>query len=61
MTRKEAIEYGEEWLKDEYLDAKDRAFIKIALEALKQEPCDVPDISVGMFETNLQSNESEDK
>ena len=40
MTREEAIKYGIEWLKDEYLDAKDGAFIKIALEALKQEPCD---------------------
>lgn len=38
MTREEAIKYGIEWLKDEYLDAKDGAFIKIALEALEQEP-----------------------
>ena len=38
MTKGEAIKYGTEWLKDEYLDAKDRAFIKIALEALEQEP-----------------------
>ena len=38
MTREEAIKYGVEWLKDEYLDAKDEAFIKIALEALEQEP-----------------------
>ena len=33
-----AIIYGTEWLKDEYLDARDGAFIKIALEALKQMP-----------------------
>lgn len=38
MTKEEAIKYGIEWLKDEYLDAKDGAFIKIALEALEQEP-----------------------
>lgn len=40
MTKGEAIKYGTEWLKDEYLDAKDRAFIKIALEALDQKPCE---------------------
>ena len=40
MTREEAIKYGIEWLKDEYLDAKDGAFIKIALESLEQEPCE---------------------
>ncbi len=39
MTREEAIKYGTEWLKDEYLDAKDGAFITIALETLEQEPC----------------------
>ena len=38
MTREEAIKYGIEWLKDEYLDANDGEFIKIALEALEQEP-----------------------
>lgn len=38
-NREEAIKYGTEWLKDEYLDARDGAFIEIALEALKQEPC----------------------
>jgi len=42
MTREEAIKYGIEWLKDEYLDAKDRAFIKIALEVLEQEPKWIP-------------------
>lgn len=47
MTREEAIKYGIEWLKDECLDAKDRAFIKIALEALEQEPCDVSGTDVG--------------
>lgn len=36
MTREEAIKYGTMWLKDEFLDVKDEAFIKIALEALKQ-------------------------
>ena len=42
MTREEAKNYGTEWLKDEYLDAKDRAFIKMAIEALeKQEPKEV--------------------
>ena len=40
MTREEAIKYGTDWLKDEYLDAKDGAFITIALETLKQEPCE---------------------
>jgi hypothetical protein len=35
MTREEAIKYGTLWLRDEYLDVKDEAFIKIALEALK--------------------------
>ncbi len=39
MIREKAIEYGTEWLKDEYLDAKDKEFIKIALEALKRESC----------------------
>ena len=39
-NREEAIKYGTEWLKDEYLDARDGAFIEIALEALKREPCD---------------------
>ena len=34
MTKAEAIKYGTAWLKDEYLDAKDYAFLKIALEAL---------------------------
>lgn len=38
MNREEAIKYGIEWLEDEYLDANDRAFIKIALEALEQDP-----------------------
>ena len=33
-----AIKYGIEWLEDEYLDARDRAFIEIALEALEQMP-----------------------
>lgn len=33
-----AIIYGTEWLEDEYLDARDRAFIEIALEALEQMP-----------------------
>lgn len=37
MTREEAIKYGTAWLKDEYLYAKDGAFIKMAIEALKQE------------------------
>lgn len=40
MTREEANKYGTEWLKDEYLDAKDRAFIMRALEALNQESSD---------------------
>lgn len=40
MTREEAFKYGTEWLKDEYLDSEDREFIKIAIEALKQEPCE---------------------
>jgi len=40
MTREEAIKYGTEWLKDEYLDTKDRTFIKIALESLDQKPCE---------------------
>ena len=40
MIREEAIEYGTEWLKDEYLDAKDREFIKIAIEAMERESCD---------------------
>ena len=35
MTREEASDYGAEWLKDEYLDAKEREFIMISLEALK--------------------------
>ncbi len=35
MTREEAIEYIEEWLKDEYsLDSKDREVLEIAKEAL---------------------------
>lgn len=38
MTSEEAIKYGTDWLKDEYLDAKDRAFIKTAIKALEQEP-----------------------
>lgn len=40
MTREEAYKYGTEWLKDEYLDSEDRAFITMALEALKQESCE---------------------
>lgn len=40
MTREEAIRYGKEWLKDEYLDAKDAAFIKMAIKAFEQEPCE---------------------
>ena len=39
MNKEEAIKYGIEWLEDEYLDTEDRAFIELALEALKQEPC----------------------
>lgn len=38
MNNEEAIKYGIEWLEDEYLDAGDRAFIELALEALKQMP-----------------------
>lgn len=48
MKREEAIEYGKEWLKDEYLDAKDGAFITIALEALEQEPIQ-PKANVGRW------------
>ena len=41
MTREEAYKYGLEWLKDEYLlNAEDREFIKMAIEALSQEPCE---------------------
>jgi len=40
MTNEEAVKYGTEWLKDECLDARDGAFIKMALEALRQEPCE---------------------
>lgn len=40
MTNEEAVKYGAEWLKDEYLDAKDGTFIKMSLEALRQEPCE---------------------
>ncbi len=40
MTNEEAVKYGTEWLKDEYLDARDGVFIKTALEALRQEPCE---------------------
>lgn len=38
MTREEAIQYGTAWLKDEYLDAKDKLFVSMAIKALEQEP-----------------------
>lgn len=39
MTRQEAVEYIQEWLKDEYaLNGKDRVVLDMAIEALEQEP-----------------------
>ena len=36
MTREEAIEYIQEWLKDEYaLNGKDRVVLNMAIEALQ--------------------------
>ena len=42
MTREEATAYIKEWLKDEYLDGKDRAALTAIIEESEQEPkyCD---------------------
>lgn len=63
MNKEEAIKYGTEWLKDEYLDARDGAFIEIALEALEQEPCDdaISRKLVCAFLSGLISDETERK
>lgn len=63
MKREEAIKYGTEWLKDEYLDAKDGAFITIALEALKQKPildkirAEIMELDYGIENVNCDYND----
>ena len=41
MTREEAIEFGKMWLElqEDYKESNTYEFFKIAIEALKQEPC----------------------
>lgn len=40
MTREESAKYIKEWLKDEWMDPKDRAVLTVAFEAVNQEPCE---------------------
>ena len=39
MTKEEATIYIKEWLKDEYLDCKDRAALTAIIKESEQEPC----------------------